>query len=291
MHDNIVVFDDLKLPDLGNARYKYNNPVNYFCRVPNHFIQQNITERYGLNRIFLVVYLLIDRHKTIENKSYLSIGHVLRICGYNTGKRKPSQFYEIVKSLLFLKKNYFIEVDFDMNEIEYDTLLEIKIIEENFIPENNFTKLYGRDFDIIMKIKTKTLKENILLCFVYALSYIGDSSFQKEDSCVSSNDTSPHAFFQSISNMSKNLSMSKNTIGRCMEHLTTHTEHHNSLLIKKEVGSVYCHMSKEPKNIPNIYVLNKKGYQQEINLALEEIKKIYGVKSFAPLIKNKRNNT
>ena len=82
--------------------------------------------------------------------------------------------------------------------------------------------------------------------------------------------------------MSEELSMSKDTINQCMEFLTKSTDEHDALLIKREVGSVQPDKTKPPKNVPNIYVLNKEGYKQEIEWALSKMLEIYGVDEFYP---------
>ena len=83
--------------------------------------------------------------------------------------------------------------------------------------------------------------------------------------------------------MAKELAMSKDTINQCIDYLTTSSETHEALLIKREVGSVQPDKSKPPQNVPNIYVLNKEGYEREIEWALNKMKEIYEVDEFYPL--------
>ena len=61
------------------------------------------------------------------------------------------------------------------------------------------------------------------------------------------------------------------------------TENSPALLIKREVGSIQPDKSKPPQNVPNIYVLNKEGYKQEIEWALNKMKEIYEVDEFYPI--------
>lgn len=74
--------------------------------------------------------------------------------------------------------------------------------------------------------------------------------------------------------------MSKDTINQCIEYLTTSSEYSPALLVKKEVGSIQSDKTKPPKNVSNIYVLNKDGYKQEIEWALNKMKEIYEVDEF-----------
>ena len=82
--------------------------------------------------------------------------------------------------------------------------------------------------------------------------------------------------------MAEELSMSKDTINQCIEYLTKSSDDISALLIKREVGSVQPDKSKPPKNAPNIYVLNKEGYKQEIEWALNKMLELYKVDEFYP---------
>ena len=82
--------------------------------------------------------------------------------------------------------------------------------------------------------------------------------------------------------MSEELSMSKDTINQCINYLITPTENTPALLVKKEVGSVQPDKTKPPQNVPNIYVLNKEGYKQEIEWALNKMRQLYQVDEFYP---------
>ena len=89
----------------------------------------------------------------------------------------------------------------------------------------------------------------------------------------------PEAFFKNLESMAKEISMSKETINQSLDYLTS-PEEHPALLIRKNVGSVPATKSQPPKNVPNIYVLNKDGYQQEIKWALDKMLEVYGVENF-----------
>lgn len=174
-----------------------------------------------------------------------------------------------------------IEVKQDLDSLTYDTGIEIKIISENFDNTNRFSKLTSSQFDMIMMAETSLNRESILMAFLYINSYIGCRKRDKEGNEISDNPkNSPEAFYRSIENMAKELSMSKDTINQCIEYLTTTTDTHNALLVKREVGSVKPNNNKPPQNVPNIYVLNKFGYQQEIEWALLKMMELYEVGEF-----------
>lgn len=201
--------------------------------------------------------------------------------GYKTTSRKPKAFREILDVLEYMINNRMIEVKQDLDSLTYDTGIEIKIISENFDNTNRFSKLTSSQFDMIMMAETSLNRESILMAFLYINSYIGCRKRDKEGNEISDNPkNSPEAFYRSIENMAKELSMSKDTINQCIEYLTTTTDTHNALLVKREVGSVKPNKNKPPQNVPNIYVLNKFGYQQEIEWALLKMMELYEVDGF-----------
>ena len=178
--------------------------------------------------------------------------------------------------------NKMIEVKQDLDSLSYDTGIEIKIIPENFDYPDKFGKLTSSQFDVIMMADSSLNRENILMAFLYINSYIGCRSRKEDGSEYDNAKDKPEAFWRSIESMSKELSMSKDTINQCIEYLTTSSQNTPALLIKREVGSVQPDKSKPPKNVPNIYVLNKEGYKQEIEWALNKMKEIYEVDEFFP---------
>ena len=68
-----------------------------------------------------------------------------------------------------------------------------------------------------------------------------------------------------------------------IQYLTSSFGDKEPLLIKKEVGSVQPDPKKPPQNVPNIYVLNKEGYGQEIEWAITKMLEIYHVDSFGEI--------
>jgi hypothetical protein len=273
-------FDFYNFATLDTKDSHYVNNTDYFAKIPNIFIQTNICKMYGLHKVFLVVYILIDRNRNYENKSYISIGQVFDFCGYKKHRNKPKIFYEIIKSILFLTENKFIETNFDYSSIGYDDCIQIKIISDNFEPKENFTKITGESIDTIMMTDTSLNRENIISVFLYINSYIGCRKKHNDGSELKNAKDYPEAFWKSVNNMAKDLSISKEKIIKCMEYLTSSTNNRNALLIKRDVGSIQPDKTKPPKNVPNIYVLNKKGYQQEIKWALDKMLKIYNVDNF-----------
>ena len=179
--------------------------TEYFTRFPNDYIQGNIKTKYGVSRKFYITYILIDKYRSYEDYSWITLRKVLNFYGYKTHKRRPKAVQEILDVLEYIINNKMIEVQQDLDSITYDTGIEIKIIPENFDAVDKFSKI---------------------------TSSIGDKE---------------------------------------------------PLLIKKEVGSVQPDPKKPPQNVPNIYVLNKEGYEQEIEWAITKMLEIYHVDSFGEI--------
>lgn len=205
--------------------------------------------------------------------------------GYKTHRNKPKAFKEVLDVLEYMINSKMIEVKQDLDSLNYDTGIEIKIISENFDYPDKFGKLTSSQFDAIMMADSSLNRENILMAFLYINSYIGCRSRKDDGSEFDDAKDKPEAFFKSIKNMSEELSMSKDTINQCINYLITPTESTPALLVKKEVGSVQPDKTKPPQNVPNIYVLNKEGYEQEIKWALEKIVQLYGTDEFYPFVK------
>ena len=258
--------------------------TEYFTRFPNDYIQGNIKTKYGVSRKFYITYILIDKYRSYEDYSWITIRKVMEFYGYKTTKHKPKAFHEILDVLEYMINNKMIEVKQDLDSVGYDTGIEIKIIPENFEFRKDFSKITSSQLDFIMMNESSINKENILMAFLYINSYIYVRQRDNNGHELLSNPhEKPEAFFRSIDSMSKELSMSKDTINQCIQYLTSSIGNKEPLLIKREVGSVQPNPKKPPQNVPNIYVLNKEGYEQEIEWAIAKMLEIYNVDSFGEI--------
>ena len=199
--------------------------------------------------------------------------------GYKTNKNKPKAVYEILDVLEYMINNKMIKVSQDLDSLSYDTGIEIEIIPENFDCAEKFTMITTSQLNTIMMADSSLNKENILLAFLYINSYIGCRSKKNDDTEYENAKDSPEAFFKSIESMAKEISMSKETINQTLDYLISNEEH-PALLIREDVGSIPATKTSPPKKVPNIYVLNKDGYQREIKWALDKMLEVYGVKNF-----------
>lgn len=269
-----------------NNPYVENKHKEYFTRVPNSFIQVDIKKKYHLHRIFYLIYILIDKHRSYEDQSYIVISEIFNLCKYKQTKHKPKIFFEIIKCLLFLHESNMINItsDLDIHSVGYNECIQMDIIPENFDATDKFAKITSSQLDFIMMNESSINKENILVAFLYINSYIFIRPKNKNNEETISNPKSkPEAFFRSMESMAKELAISKDTLNQCIQCLTSSSENQKPLLIKREVGSIQPDPKKPPQNVPNIYVLNKEGYEQEIEWAILKMLEVYNVDSFGEL--------
>lgn len=235
----------------------------------------DISSKYGVSRKFYITYILIDRYRSLEDYSWITIKKVLEYYGYKTTKRKPKAFKEILDVLEYMINNRMIKVVQDLDTITYDTGIEIKIISENFDYPEKWSKLTSETFARIMVSESSINKENLLLAFLYVNSYIINRPKNPDGTEKMHNPSSmPEAFYRNLHVMASDIAMSRDTVTNCMQELVS-----LGILKKKVVGSVKRDNT-PPQNVPNIYVINKDNYKQEIKWALDKMKEIYQVDSF-----------
>ena len=250
-----------------------------FTRFPNEYIRCDIKKDYGVSRKFYITYILIDKYRSYENYSWITIRKILNFYGYKTTSRKPKAFKEVLDVLEYMINNKMIKIFQDLDSVSYDTGIEIEIVPENFDFAEKFTMITSSQLNTIMMADSSLNKENILLAFLYINSYIGCRSKKDDGAEYENAKDNPEAFFKSLESMAKELSMSKDTINQTLDYLIS-DEEHPALFIRKKVGSIPATKTSPPKNVPNIYVLNKDGYQKEIKWALNKMLEVYGVKDF-----------
>lgn len=155
------------------GRIQITKKAEYFTRFPNEYIQGNIKTKFGVSRKFYITYILIDKYRSYEDYSWITIRKILNFYGYKTHRNKPKAFREILDVLEYMVNNKMIEVQQDLDSIDYDTGIEIKIISENFDYPDRFCKLTSSQFDTIMLSESAINRECILMAFLYVNSYIG----------------------------------------------------------------------------------------------------------------------
>ena len=219
---------------------------------------------------------MIDRYRSYEDFSWVTIKKIMEFYGYKANKNKPKTFNEILDILEYMINNEMIEVAQDLDSLSYDTGIEIKINAKNFDCPERFTKLESYQLDHILTAETSLNKENILMAFLYISSYIGCRKRNEDGSELENPQNNPEAFWKSINNMAKDLGMSKSTIYQCIDYLTTYNNDTPPLLIKHNISEF--NNEENLTGLPSIYVLNKKGNENEIKWAINKMKEIYDIK-------------
>ena len=245
----------------------------YFIKFPNKYIQCDIKKQFGISRKFYITYILIDKYRSFENYSWITIKKIFEFYGYKTCKHKPKTFYEILDILEYMIKEEMIEIVQDLDNISYDTGIEIKINSSKFDAPANFTKLTSHQLDYIWYSETSLNKENILIAFLYINSYIGCRKRKEDGTEFDDASNYPEACWQSLDNMAQNLGMSKATMNQCIDYLTSELE---PLLIREKFYGI--DEDNFQYNAPSIYVLNKEGYKKEVKWAIQKMKEIYNKK-------------
>lgn len=262
-----------------------NKKPEHFTKFPSKYIQGDIKTKFGVSRKFYITYILINKYRSYEDYSWITVGKILAFYGYKPRRNKPKAFGEVLDVLEYMVKNNMIELLQDLDSVDYDTGIEIKIIPENFDPHEKFCIITSSQLNTIMKYESGVKKENLLMVFLYINSYIYIRAKDMDEYAMPYPSQRPEAFWKSINNMAKELSMSKSTISQCIDCLTTlvktsEGETLSPLLIKREVNNIQLDDKKASKIMPNIYVMNKDGYEKEIKCALYKILEIYKVGNF-----------
>ena len=276
------MFWELTYEILGGVQVSEKDKTQYFTRFPNHYIQCNISKTFGVSRKFYITYILIDRYRSYEDYSWITVRKILNFYGYKTTRNKPKAFREILDVLEYMVNNGMIEIAQDLDSVSYDTGIEIKINPKKFDCPEQFTKLTAYQLDWIINADTVLNKECLLIAFIYINSYIGYRKVINSKDDVEDAKKNPRAFWKSMIKMSEELAMSKDTLNQCVQYLSTGDEFNEPLLKKHITGYANNRKTNNPENVPNIYVLNEEGYEQEIRWAINKMLEVYQVDHFFP---------
>lgn len=234
--------------------------------MPNRYIQNDITT-FGLNKKFFITYILIDKYRSIEDYSWITVGKIFDFYGYKKFRNKPKAFGEIINVLLKMQELQMIQIYTDLHSVDYDTGIEIKINPISFDASTHFTMITSSQIQNISNAPKEINKENILMVFIYICSYIA----QKTNKCL--NHTS-YVCWRSLNTISDDLKISKQATVNCLNYLTSSTDSEKALLAKRELGYVYSEENSLPKKAPNIYTYNKPEYIPELEKAAELLRHI-----------------
>lgn len=247
-----------------------------FTRIPNYFTQCNIHKVYGLSRSFYVVYLLIDKYRTRENYSWITLREILDFYRYKIDKNRPKAVDEILDVLDYMVQEQMIEIQQDLDRISYKDGIKIRIIPENFAPPTNYTIITDSQFDAISDIDAPPKeRESALVVFLYVSSYIKHRKKMDNGDDYIWASKNPEVFYGSIDKMSKTLGMSKSTISKSLKHLTSSIGDHKALLAKTSTRAIRLYSKDKPNKMADIYAINNPGCHQELQWAFDKMAQKY----------------
>lgn len=226
--------------------------IEQFTKFPAEFIRCDINN-LGISRKFYYTYILINRNRTVEDFSWVSIRKLFSFYGYKETRHKPKAFFDFIDVLNYMANKDMIEILCDLNEISYRDAIEIKINSEKFDCINNYAIITASQVDFIGNIEKSPDKDCLLTLFLYVIANIN-----KRSADVKCPESMPEVFYQSLPTIATTLGMSKTTISQCFEYLCGE----NGLLVKKDMSDV---------RRPNIYAINKPGYEKEIQFAVAKL--------------------
>ena len=233
--------------------------IGYFYRVPKD---------YSDCREIMVKFCL-DRHRTMEGETYVSLQQICQDCNHSTDRHKGNFLDFVKKTLSSLVERGLITqcCGTPLDKAGVKELLGF-VLSDEFSPCSNYISLSANAFDKIVKIKTSIKREVLLNAYLYVKSFIYDYQ-------PNSNDTyTPYGFYGNLLLACDELGYTRKTIDACMDLFVS-------------CGIFKCHLTGSYKkangtvaNAPNIYVLNDENADKNIRLLLEKMQTQYKVDEF-----------
>lgn len=224
--------------------------------IPTEFVEiSNMPDK------LLIVYLFIMRNKTIENYSFVNFNDIQEYCGVKTKRKTTVSYIDIYDSFEFLKKEKIIDYDADIKKVTNNDYFKLSIDVSQLKKYNKkFSAITLRGIDTIKLLseKYKVKAEGLLRTFLFISSYIGYDL---------NNTKNIHCFYGTIELIRSKLDIKYDTVIKYMQILSNSE---NGLLIKQET---YINSNKFWS--PNIYVLNNKYANIEIEKSIKKLSEKY----------------
>lgn len=251
---------------------------DWFYNVPNTFIRNeiNINNNSGVRlssmpkRLSMIYSTLLFETNCIGNGKNLTLSDIYRLCSLVPTK-KDNVYDDIIKIFKFLSidNNYFTFINTDWSKITFNTKIRWMINKEKYESiDENYTQLKYCEYDKICSMdlsKSRKIKnDDVLNVFLNIKSYIFPRRYKEEI------ESYPEYCFRSVENIIQDLNIGRDKVEKCIELLTEK----DGLLVKYNVNanSDFKNNGTYIGKIPNIYVLNKQGYEQEIKYAVKQVK-------------------
>ena len=235
------------------------NITEYFAKYDNSYLEQ-------YNDLFLLMYTYLHRHKSIEGYVNLTIKDFLLYHNYTPNRTKGrinSKIYDTLN--LMIKRGFILYIGcysngglVSLDNVDCDMMFTVQIInyDENWNPENRFTKILYSEIDRIRQSNIKFMGKALFL-YVYIKKYI---------TVDIDNEYATKVSFPSENTLSNKSNCGISTVKKYIQFLCD-----MKMLYMKNYGS-YLRMFKGKEivvNSNNVYALNEKYLDSEGEEALK----------------------
>lgn len=258
------------------------NATDFFAKYDNTYLEQ-------YDEMFMLMYVYLHRHRSVEGYINLTVKDFLLYYNYspNRGKgrinNKVSNILDLMENNGFIKHitNYSNNIATPMGNIDCAKMFTVQIInfDENWNPENNFTKISYDEIDNLRKNNVQFMGKALNI-YINIKKYISFDT--KNPSAV------PFTYV-SESSLSKKCNYGVNTIKKYIKILCD-----IKMLYLKNYGS-YRRMLKGKEiieNSNNVYALKKEDLDDKAKESLRKyLKTNYGfIDGFYPFCNNLTND-
>lgn len=161
--------------------YINENEINETESITEFFVKYNNSYLEQYNDLFLLMYVYLYRHKSIEGYVNLTIKDFLLYHNYTLNRTKNRINSKIYDTLNLMIKRGFIQYIgcysngglASLEDVDCDMMFTVQIInyDENWNPENRFTKILYSEIDKIRQSNIKFMGKALFL-YVYLKKYI-----------------------------------------------------------------------------------------------------------------------
>ena len=226
-----------------------------FTRFPNPYLVSDCRKRFGVDRKFYIIYMLLDQARSRTWHSWITIRKVLECYHYHPDKKWIKAADEVLDVLYYMERHHMISICTDVTKPTYDLGIEVRIL-PGFIPDQDFTKLPDSYFDFILQAEGNP--EPLFRILLYLSYYLNSYSPILEENRIPS-----HVCWRSVETIARDLSMAKKTVLSGIDFLCKGRDGKNALLRKLD-GE---YKDRALKKFPTIYTWNQGGWETRLQEA------------------------
>lgn len=242
------------------------NENDFFVKYPIEYLSK-------YNELFLLLYVYLHRHRSIEGYINLTVKDFLAYYNIKQDRNKGRINNKVYDMLQFMIDDGFISftgcysngglAEVNSNSIHSDMMFTLQIInDEKWNPENRFVKIKYSEIDILRRNINKKIGK-ILLLFL---------NIKKRISVNGDGSSSVHIAFPSEGTLSKECSISirimKEYIKKLCDCNMLYMTNYGSYKRMKNSKEIIC-------NSNNIYALDEKFLQSEKDVYISYLKDFY----------------